>query len=464
MINTRNLDTIFSPARVAVVGASDKPGKISGVIMDSLADAGFKGEVIPVNPNHDTVRGIACVPALSDVEGKVDLAVFAVPARLVPGLLAEATGIKCAIIISGGFSETDDDGAALEAEVKAVAERSGIRVVGPNCMGVYNPSSGLDTVFVPRERFLRPPAGSLAILSQSGTSAVTIMDELASVGVGVGKVVSYGNMADVNEADCLEFLANDMETSAVAIYMESVSNGRAFVEAASRCSAVKPVVVLKVGRSASGAAAVRSHTGAMAGRYEIYKAAFRKAGLVEVSNYEEFIGACKALGTEKRSTGGRVVVLTDGGGMGVEIADLCSEPGLGLTLPELDPDLALDLVSVFPEYYQVGNPMDLTWSVSDEVLAGALEKTLEKDYYDMAIVAAHWGPPAITSRLADMVAAVAESSGKPIIVCSPGGECSRGRAGRFIDLGLPVFHTPASAVRAASVLARTARPLEGAGN
>jgi acyl-CoA synthetase (NDP forming) len=289
------------------------------------------------------------------------------------------------------------------------------------------------------------------------------MDELASVGVGVGKVVSYGNMSDVCEADCLDYLAIDADTSAVAIYMESVSDGRAFVEAAARCSAVKPVVALKVGRSAPGAAAAMSHTGAIAGRYEIYRAAFRKAGVIEVGNYEGFIGACKALGMKRSAAGGRVVIITDGGGMGVEMADLCSETGLGLTLPELDPDLALDLVAVFPEYYQVGNPMDLTWSVTDEVFAGALEKTLAGDYYDMAIVAAHLGPPALTERLAELVGGVAESTGKPVLVCSPGGESSRQRAALFREYGLPVFHTPGSAVRAASILAKTAREMEGAG-
>ncbi|HKJ87275.1 MAG TPA: CoA-binding protein, partial [Gammaproteobacteria bacterium] len=385
-----NLESLFHPRTVAVVGASDKPGKISGVIMESLAAAGFDGEVYPVNPSREEVGGVKCYPTLGHIEGGVDLAVLAVPAGVVPGVLEESPGAaRGVVIIGGGFGEAGPEGKELERRVRDLARKSGTRVIGPNCMGLYNSSAGLDTFFIPREKVRRPPAGGVSIISQSGSFAITAMDELASEGVGVARVVSYGNKLDVNEADCLAYLAEDESTTAVAVYMESVTDGHAFVEAASRCAAVKPVMALKVGRFGAGASAARSHTGALTGRYEVYRAAFRKAGVIEVGGYEEFIGGCKALGAEKTPRGRRVAIVTDGGGIGVGLADSCSEAGL--EVPPLDEYVKEELAGEFPSYFGVSNPLDLTGSVTDGLFAEAVEKVLDGDNFDMAIVAALWG-------------------------------------------------------------------------
>lgn len=452
MASTENLESLFHPRSVAVVGASDKPGKISGVIMESLAAAGFDGPVYPVNPSYEEVGGVRCYPTLGHIEGGVDLAVLAVPAGAVPGILEESPGsARGVVIIGGGFGETGPEGKELERRVREAARKAGTRVVGPNCMGLYNSSAGLDTFFIPRDRLRRPPSGGVSIISQSGSFAITAMDELASEGVGVAKVVSYGNKLDVNEADCLEYLASDESTSAVAVYMESVSDGRAFVEAAARCVSAKPVMALKVGRFGAGSRAARSHTGAMTGRYEVYRAAFRKSGVIEVGGYEEFIGGCKALGAEKTPRGRRVVIVTDGGGIGVGLADSCSEAGL--EVPELDDEVKETLAREFPSYFAVANPLDLTGSVTDGLFAEAVEKVLDGDNFDMAIVAALWGPPGLTDDLAELLSQKAEISGKPVLVCSPGGEYSRERMGLFRERGLPVFPSPESAVRAASVIA-----------
>jgi acyl-CoA synthetase (NDP forming) len=266
---------------------------------------------------------------------------------------------------------------------------------------------------------------------------------------------------DVNESDCIEFLANDDHTSAIALYIESVQDGRRFVEAATTCTKKKPIMAIKVGRSEVASSAAQSHTGAIAGRYELYKAAFKKAGIIELRGYEDFLSGCKALGMQTPARGAmgargtRVMIITDGGGIGVSIADACSDEGLDVT--PLTNTMAAEVENALPPFCTAANPMDLTGSVTDELFAEALEKTLSEDHYDMAIVAALWGPPALTDNLARLIAEKARLIGKPVIICSPGGEYTRSKKDLFMNLGLPVFPSPESAVRAASVLAKAGK-------
>ncbi len=448
-----NLDFLFNPASVAVVGASPEAGKLSGIIIESIKNAGFKGAIFPVNPKHDSINGLKCYPAISAIDAEVHLAVFAVPARPAVGLLREAIGrIKGAIIISGGFGEVDDAGKSFEKDIKDIVRRFGIRVVGPNCLGIFDTCSGLDTFFIPNDRLKRPAKGPLSIISQSGSFAVTAMDELAQEGIGVARIVSYGNRVDINESDCLEFLANDPDTGIVALYIESVDDGRRFIEAAKKCSSKKPVLAVKVGKMDAGASAAHSHTGAMTGRYEVYRAAFRKSGITEVSGYEELIEGCRALSLQKPSKGTRVMIITDGGGMGVNIADAAS--AAGLQVPPLDESIREDLSGSFPPFFIASNPMDLTGSVTDELFAEALEKAMSKDFYDIAIVAALWGPPGLTDNLVGLLSEKSLGSGKPVVICSPGGNFARGKDHLFKKNNLPVYTTPEATVRAASVLAR----------
>lgn len=452
-MSEKNLDFLFKPASIAVVGASVHPEKISSIIIESLRNSGYPGKIYPVNPSYEKIGSERCYPSVLAIGEGVDLALYAIPAEGVASSLLEADGrLKGAIIIGGGFGETGDRGKAYEKEIRDIVRKQGIRVVGPNCMGVFDTVSKLDTFFIRPDRIKRPGPGGLSIVSQSGSFAVTAMDELASEGIGVARIVSYGNKVDVNESDCLDFLAEDDSTTAVAIYIESIDDGRRFVEAASRCSANKPVVAVKVGRSGAGVTAAMSHTGAITGRYEVYRAAFRKAGIIELEGYEEFIGACKAYGAQKVPAGNRVIIITDGGGMGVSIADACTEAGL--EVPHLSPEIAEDLLEVFPSYFTVSNPMDLTGSATDDMYAEAVERTLGSGDYDIAIVAALWGPPGITDELPALIAEKAGEAGKPVIICSPGGEFTRKKSALFRDLGLPVLPTPESAVRAAAALAR----------
>lgn len=452
MQKKNNLTAFFSPSSIAVVGASEAAGKISGVILESLLNS-FRGAIYPVNPGYNEVMGLKCYPSIEAIGSPVDLAVYALPAGAVPEAVQNAGGLsRGAIVVSGGFAETGPAGTILEKALKEAARSAGTRVIGPNCMGIYDTATGLDTFFIPKERVRRPGKGGLSIISQSGSFAVTAMDELATDGIGVARVVSYGNKADVDEADCLDFLAQDPETKAVAIYIESIEDGRRFVEAASRCSAAKPVMAVKVGKAGAGVSAARSHTGAMAGRYEIYRAAFKKAGIIELNGYEDFLVACKAFGLTSSAAGRRVMIITDGGGMGVNIADACEQAGL--TVPGLPEEVAEELCSIFPSYFAIGNPLDLTGSATDESFALSLSKTMAGDWYDMVIVAALWGPPALTDNLPGMLAQKPGFTEKPIIACTPGGAYSRERIRLFHEAGLPAFSTPEAAVRAASALSK----------
>lgn len=441
----------FNPGSIAIIGASPTPGKPSHVILESLQRIGFPGKIYPVNPKYPAIGNLRCYRTVTEIEDSVDIAVIAVPAPVVMDVLRDAgKKAKGAIIISSGYGETGDDGKRLEEETKRFAERDGVRIIGPNCMGVYDTVSRVDTFFVPAERMARPGKGGVSILSQSGSVAAIVMDEMASEGVGVARVVSYGNRVDVGESDCLDYMADDEHTKVVALYIESVDDGRRFVEAASRCTGKKPVIAIKVGKRAAGVSAARSHTGAMTGRYEIYKAAFRKAGIIEVDGYEGLKDACRALNVFSPAKGKRVLIVTDGGGIGVRIADACEEKGLDVTA--IPADAGKRLAAVFPPFYGISNPIDLTGSATDEEYLAALEAGM-KGGFDIAIVALLWGPPMLTEGLIDGLNDLIRRLSKPVIICSPGGDFTKRVNRRLEEKGIPVFTTPESAARAAAVLA-----------
>jgi acyl-CoA synthetase (NDP forming) len=452
---TGDISFFFHPKSIAVVGASPTPGKISYVILESLRNMGFQGKIYPVNPKYQSINDLKCYNSVSEIGNNIDIAVIAVPAAFVLDALKDAGKlVKGAIIISSGFGETGMDGKKLEDGIRDIVKETGIRVMGPNCMGIYDTVSMVDTFFVPAERMGRPEKGGISILSQSGSFASIIMDEMASEGIGVSRVVSYGNRVDVGESDCLEFLAGDDNTKAVAIYMESVDDGRRFVEAAASCAKKKPVLAIKVGKRNAGISAAKSHTGAMTGRYEIYRAAFMKAGIIEIDGYEGLKVACRALNTFKPVKGRKVLIITDGGGIGVRISDACEE--IGLDVATLAGPAQKTLAARFPAYYSIINPIDLTGSVTDEEYATALEEGL-KGSYDMAIVALLWGPPKLTEGLVDKLAEAIKRVKKPVLICSPGGTFTKKMNRAIEEKGIPVFTSLESAARAASALAKASR-------
>ena len=273
----RNLAKVFNPTSIAVIGASREPNKIGHVIVKNFVDGGFSGRIYPINPNAESILGLRSYKSVLDIKGGVDSAVIAVPAAAVPSVLEECgkKGIGGVVLITGGFSEVGKR--EEEERIAAIANKYGIALIGPNCMGVLTPSSRVDSVFLPIYKLGRPRVGNISFISQSGAVGGCIVDLAARAGIGMSKFVSYGNAAAVDECDLLEYLAADKETDIIVVYLEGVRDGRRFLEVTRKITKQKPIVVLKAGKSEAGAEAARSHTGSLAGSAEAYQAAFRQA-------------------------------------------------------------------------------------------------------------------------------------------------------------------------------------------
>ncbi len=447
------LDKFFNPQSVAIIGATENPQNITSTIIQNLFEMDFKGRVVPVNPHHNKVFGLKCYPSLLDIKEKIELSVLAISSKHVIDILDQhvGPGIKNSIIISGGFAETGNKGEENEENVKKKCIENGIRVIGPNCLGVLDNYSDFSTFFLPWSKVKRPPKGYLSILSQSGSYSISMLDMLSLEGIGVSKFVSYGNRADVGESELIEYLTEDETTNVIGIYMESVDDGRRFIRASSRCSRDKHMVVLKVGRQDSGVDAARSHTGAIAGKYEIYRAAFKKSGIVEVNNLEEFIDACKVLSMQKPAKGNKILVLTNGGGFGVSVSDMCG--AIDLDVAKTPSVIKESLSKHFPDYFILNNPIDLTGSSGDKDFGTVLETAfVNNDYFDAAIVIPLMPPQTMTEQVVDIISQSAEKAGKPVVVCTICGEYTKKVKGLYELKGIPVFPSPGRAVKAMSVL------------
>ena len=447
------IETFFNPSSVAIIGATEKAGSLPGIILKNLLDMGFSGKIYPVNPKYKHVFGLPCFPTVLDIPDEVALTVIAIPALLVLDVLKQQAQkrIRNAIIISAGFRELGAEGIEMEEKIKQVAIENNIRVLGPNCLGVLDNYTNFTTSFLPMGRVSKPKKGALSILSQSGAFAIALLDLAAQEGLGIAKMVNYGNRIDIGESTLLPFLMDDVHTKVIAIYMESVDDGRMFLEAASACSKKKPIVALKVGKGAAGIAAAKSHTGAIAGKYEIYKAAFLKSGIIEANGLEEFIDGVKALSMQNPPKGNRILIVTNGGGFGVSVADYCSENGLEVTSPS--PQLKEKLRSKFSRFYVVNNPVDLTGSACDEDYRIVLNTCMiESDEYDAAIIITLMAPQGMTEKVVGLIADTVELAKKPAVICTVGGSFTMKIKQLFEERHLPVYPSPERSARAMSML------------
>ncbi len=447
------LEKFFNPESVAIIGATENPQNITSIIIKNLIEMGFKGRLVPVNPHHEEVFGIKCFSSLPDIKEQIDLTVIAIPANHIPEVLKQQAkcGIKNTIIISGGFGEVGGKGIVLEKEIKSICNQGDINVIGPNCIGIFDNYSDFTTSFLPWSKVERPGKGNISILTQSGSYAVSLMDLLAQENIGVSKIVSYGNRIGVGESELIEYLTDDDSTNVIGIYMESVDDGKRFIDASSRCSRSKHMVVLKVGKRDSGIDAIKSHTGAIAGRYEIYKAAFKKSGILEVDGLEDFIDACKVLSMQKPARGNKILVITNGGGFGVAVSDICSVKGLNIAGTPVSAKKTL--LEKFPEFYILNNPIDLTGSSGDEDYGIAMKSAfVDSDFFDAAIIIPLMPPQTMTEGVVEIVSQRARESGKPVVICTIGGEHTRKIKVMFEENGIPVFPSPERCVNAMSVL------------
>lgn len=453
---TGNLDALFSPRSVALIGASADPGKIGNVVLRNLSKGSFR--FYPVNPKHTQIMGLRCYPSIADTPGPVDLAVVSLPARLTVDAVKDCVikGVKVVIVTSSGFRESGPDGLAAEMEMVQAIRGSGTRLLGPNTMGVFIPSVGLDTLLIPPERSPRPESGPVAIISQSGAVSISFLERARAAGVGISACVGLGNKGDINENELLAHFEADPKTKCIALYLESFVDGRAFVRLAEAASKVKPIVLLKAGRSLAGSGAAASHTGAIAATSDgLVAGALRQARIVRVFDEEELLDIAKALSVGGHIGGDRICIIASAGGYGVIAADYVesTDHGMGMRMASLSEETVRALRAIAPPFTSVRNPVDLTAGVTDEMYDKALEALQRDSGVDGIMMSLELQPPKVTEGLVDVAIRRSRSGQKPIVVCVFGGDKTEEVIRKLQKGGVAAYPTLLRAVRALAGLA-----------
>jgi len=470
--------TFFNPKSVAVVGASKKINKAGHVIFKNFAEnkrrGVFKGELYAVNPHEEFILGYKSFKTVSRIAGEVELIVIVVPAAAVPEVMKDAAkkGVKAAVIISAGFSEIGNDD--LEKAVVSIAKEARMRVLGPNCLGVYENLTGVDMLFLPETKVLttgdefiatpRPMAGHIAMITQSGAFGAAALDYLAGRQMGTSKFVSFGNKCDVSEPEMLDYLLRDDETWVILLYAEAIEAGREFMKVAMKVSQKKPIVAFKSGKSDAGARAAASHTGAIAGSDRIYDAAFRQVGVIRVRDMEEFFDVGKAFAFQPPATGQNIGILTDAGGPGVMAVDECEAKGLVVqkfsdSVLEAFEDLKKG--EKLPKFATTMNPVDITGSATSEMFELSAKILLDAPEVDGLIVLGLHHTPALQEDFVDRVANLARQCAKPVVACDIGEtEMAMFIRSRFEKLGIPAYSSPEDAARSMAALADYGRYLK----
>jgi len=413
---TSSLAPFFSAAGVAIIGASANPKKLSHGILRNLINSKYAGGIYPVNPGESEILGVKCYPAITDVPDPVELAVIVVPVAATPATLEACgkRGIKAAVIISGGFKEVGEGGANLEKECLRIADSYRIRLIGPNCVGTMDLSTGLNTTFIHG----MPDEGGIGFVSQSGAVCGGVVDFLYGKKVGFSHFISLGNEADVTETDMIEYLGEEPRVRVIACYVEQIRDGRRFLEVARKVSRVKPIVLLKGGRSDAGARAVSSHTGSLAGSHAAYQAAFKQAGVVEVESFAELFDVAVAFDFQPLPKGTNAVLLTNAGGPAALTSDSLSFNGF--CLEDLEADTRAELRSFLNPSAQVGNPVDMLGAAEPQDYARVIE-TLKKDK-TVDIIIPILVPQALVDprAVAQAVVDASRGAGKPVLTCIMG--------------------------------------------
>jgi len=443
----RNLSAVFSPSSIAVIGASREPNKIGHVIVKNFVDGGFAGKVYPINPNAEEILGLKSYSSVLKVPGKIDSAVIAVPEAAVAGVLEQCgkKGVKGVVLITGGFSEVGK--VEEEKKIAAIANKYGMALIGPNCMGVLTPASRVDSVFLPIYKLGRPRVGAISFISQSGAVGGCIVDLAARAGIGMSKFVSYGNAAVIDETDLLRYLASDKDTDIIVVYLEGLRDGRKFLEAAREITKKKPVVILKAGKSASGAQAALSHTGSLAGAAEAYKAAFRQAAVIEASTLEQLFDFAKIF-DQILPCGPRVGIITNGGGMGVLATDSLEDEGLQLAA--LSGETKKLLRISLPAYANARNPLDIVGDADSHRYEVAINAMLKDGNVDIILLIILFQTAAIDSSVVNIAIRASDLKKKPIIAVCTGGEYTEMHKRILESYGIPTYSSPSSAMRAIS--------------
>lgn len=455
-MNIHQLDGFFNPQRIALIGVTVNPNSVGGKILGNLVGSGYLGVVYPVNPAVEAVMGIPCYPGLRSLPRTPDLGILCGPAAEVPGLVRECgeAGLRSLVIVSSGFRETGPEGRALEERVLAEAARfEGLRILGPNCLGLIVPGRRLNASFAADS----PRPGQIAFLSQSGALGTSVLDWAIREKIGFSAFVSLGNSADVDFADLIDYFGEDEKTRSIILYIESLKNARRFMTAARAFARSKPIIVYKAGRFPESSEAAASHTGALASEDAVYDAAFQRAGLARVFDIGEIFDVAELLGRRQIPKGDRLGIVTNGGGPGVMAVDALIAAGGGLAVFSEDTKAGLD--ETLPPAGSHDNPVDVLGDAKSKLVAKATARVLADPGVDAVLVIIT--PQAMTnpSAIAREIGALAAGSAKPILAAWLGGESVAEGLRILTDAGIPAYDTPERAVRAFMTLVSYARNL-----
>jgi len=449
----KQLDYFFNPKSVAIIGASHTPGKIGYEIVANFVGAGFERKIYPVNPDTKPILGLKVYKSVLDIDDDLDLVVICIPAEAIPKVLAECVKkkIEAIQIISAGFSEVGEEGKKLEIKCKKIIEGVYTRIIGPNCIGVFDPHTHVDTLFLSRERCGRPTPGNIAFITQSGAVGSTILDWLAEEGIGISKFVSYGNAMDVDESDLIEYLADDDKTKVITVYLEGIeASGQKFMEIAKKVTKKKPLIILKAGKTEKGMKAVFSHTGSLAGSEKIYSAAFKQSGVIEAQTWEDLFDYARAFSAQPLPKGNKIAIVTDGGGFGVLATDEAERRNL--LLPEPSEQLKKKMSKVMPYYASTHNPIDLTGDADANRFKVVIESCLESNEYDGVIAITLFQVPTLGKEVVDYIIELNKKYNKPLLACAAGGKFTEELSKKLFQAGIPVYPTPERAVETMSIL------------
>ncbi len=454
---TQPLDVFFSPKTVAVIGATETAGTVGRTILWNLVGNPFGGTVFPINPKRPSVLGVKAYKHISEVPEQVDLAVIVTPAATVPGIIHECAeeGVQAAIVISAGFKEIGPAGLELERQTLLEARRGNMRIIGPNCLGVMSPLTGLNATFA--SAIARP--GNVGFISQSGALCTAVLDWSLRELVGFSAFISIGSMLDVGWGDLIYYLGNDPRTRSIVIYMETIGDARGFLSAAREVALNKPIIVIKAGRSEAAAKAAASHTGSLAGSDEVLEAAFRRSGVLRVNSIADLFYMAEVLSKQPSPKGPRLTILTNAGGPGVLATDALVASGGELT--ELSPEVLESLNQILPAAWSHNNPIDVLGDASPERYAKAVEIAAKDPNSDGLLVVLT--PQAMTdpTQIAEHLKPYAKLEGKPILASWMGGADVAAGIGILNQAKIPTFQFPDTAVRAFTYMWRWAYNLKG---
>ena len=437
------LDRLFSPRSIAVIGASKTVGKVGYLTLSNLVQSGFQGPIVPVNSAGGELLGLTVYKQLADYPDAIDLVVIAVPAEMVPAAASEAVAKKAGavVVVASGFKEAGPEGRALEDELIAICRRGGVRLLGPNCLGVINTAIRMNASFSRRI----PQAGSMAIFSQSGALCTAMMDIADERELGVSKAISIGNKADITEVDVLEALAEDEDTRVIVGYLEDISDGDRFVKAAEAASNRKPVVILKAGTTTAGSRAAANHTGVLVGKDTAYGAAFKRAGICRADTFDALFDSATALALQPTPKGDRVLIITNSGGSGTISADAVEKAGLNVAT--LGEELARQLRRALPAAAFIDNPIDISAAAEPRHYAATLDIVAAEGSFDAVLIVL--APQYMTEPAATVRAIVAHlDENMPVLAAFLGGGDIMPSRQELAAAGLPFYDSPERAVTA----------------